>query len=132
MIFAIRKHLRDFLAIAGLAIVVLCTCAIAAGLLKAADIRMRDASAQELEDRRLERITKPLTMLLLMGAAVLAWEGAYELRGLPAGRSTETTIEVRAESDQLVDRVLASRHAMEGEHKQTYQTQVGLRNQSLS
>lgn len=32
------------------------------------------------EDRRLERITKPLTMLLLMGAAVLGWEGAYELR----------------------------------------------------
>lgn len=32
------------------------------------------------DDRRLERFFKPLTMLLLMGAAVLAWEGSYDAR----------------------------------------------------
>lgn len=31
-------------------------------------------------DRRLERILKPLTILLLMGAALLAWEGGSEVR----------------------------------------------------
>lgn len=31
-------------------------------------------------DRRLERIFKPLTMVLLLGAAVLSWEGSYDSR----------------------------------------------------
>ena len=31
-------------------------------------------------DRRLERVFKPLTIVLLMGAAVAAWEGGYEGR----------------------------------------------------
>lgn len=53
----------------GLAIVVLCTCAIAAVLLKAADIRMRDASAQELEDRRLGRAFYLLTAVFFLAAA---------------------------------------------------------------
>lgn len=32
------------------------------------------------DDRRLERIFKPLTMVLLIGAAVLSWEGDHGLR----------------------------------------------------
>lgn len=32
------------------------------------------------DDRRLERVFKPLTMLLLIGAALLSWEGDYDAR----------------------------------------------------
>ena len=53
----------------GLAMVVLTTCSIAAALLKRADIRMRDASPEEVDDRRLGSAFYLLTAVFFLAAA---------------------------------------------------------------
>jgi MFS family permease len=56
-------------ALTGLALVVLATCSIAAALLRAADIRMRDASPEEAQDRRLGAAFYLLTTVFFLAAA---------------------------------------------------------------
>jgi len=56
-------------ALTGLALVVLATCSVAAALLRAADIRMRDASPEEAQDRRLGTAFYLLTTVFFLAAA---------------------------------------------------------------
>lgn len=56
-------------ALTGLALVVLATCSIAAALLRTADIRMRDASPDEADDRRLGAAFYLLTTVFFLAAA---------------------------------------------------------------